>query len=81
MEEGGANTLDFWPKPTVVPVHELVQMVLDDLAFGRTMDHQYSLNLDQSKPPGPTVGPFGTLNSIIYYLRNPYSSQRPRQPQ
>ena len=34
---------------------------LDGLAFGRTMDRLYGLILDQSRPPGPIVGPLGTL--------------------
>ena len=47
----------FWPEPIV----GLVQMVLDDLAFGRTMDRLYSLILDRFRSPGPTIGPLGAL--------------------
>ena len=35
---------------------------LDGLVFGRTMDRLYGLILDQSRPPGPIVGPLGTLS-------------------
>ena len=38
---------------------------LDRLAFGRTMDRLYSPTLDQSRPPGPIVGPSGALNLTI----------------
>ena len=49
------------PGPTIRPVHGLVQAVLDDLVFGRTIDRLYRLILDRSRSPGPRVGPLGDL--------------------
>ncbi|KAM0795810.1 hypothetical protein BDR22DRAFT_825704 [Usnea florida] len=34
---------------------------LDGLLFRRTMDRPNGLDLDRSRPPGPVVGPSGTL--------------------